>query len=137
MFTFDTQPFIYFIERHPSYVDILREIFRRVDARTFTGYGSAVILTEVLTRPKQIGDMVLQQAYGRLLTAGRHFTLVTIDAAIAENPAELRAQHRLRTSDALQIAAAARTGCDAFLTNDTALLRVTTPRILVLDQLEP
>lgn len=133
---FDTPPFIYFIERHASYVDILREVFRRVDFRVIGGYRSAVTLTEVLTRPKQVGDTALQQAYRRLLTASRNFTLVPIDAAVAEAAAELRAKYRLRAPDALQLAAAWQSGCEAFLTNDTTLLRVAAPRVLVLDQLE-
>lgn len=133
---FATPPFIYFIKRHASYVDILREVFRRVDMGAIVGYSSAVTLTEVLTRPKQTGDTALQQSYRQLLTASRNFTLVAIDAAVAEVAAELRAQYRPRTPDALQIAAAAHSGCEAFLTNDAALLRVATLRFLILDQLE-
>jgi len=49
--------------------------------------------------------------------------------------AELRARHNLRTPDALQIAAALVTGCQAFLTNDGSLKRVTDLSVLVLDEL--
>lgn len=42
----------------------------------------------------------------------------------------------LRTPDALQIAAALVAGCEAFLTNDAGLKRVTELRVLVLDELE-
>ena len=34
---FDTALFIYFVERHSSYVDLLREIIRRVDVGTIAG----------------------------------------------------------------------------------------------------
>ncbi len=34
---FDTSPFIYFIERHPAYVHLVREVFLRVDAGTIAG----------------------------------------------------------------------------------------------------
>jgi CRISPR/Cas system type I-B associated protein Csh2 (Cas7 group RAMP superfamily) len=57
-----------------------------------TGYGSAVILTEMLTRPKQVGDVALERAYRRLLTNSRNFTLVPIDAAVADDAAGLRAR---------------------------------------------
>jgi predicted nucleic acid-binding protein len=50
--------------------------------------------------------------------------------------AELRARYNLRTPDALHIACAIDTGCDAFLTNDTGIKRVNEIRILVLDDLE-
>jgi predicted nucleic acid-binding protein len=62
--------------------------------------------------------------------------LILIDSAVAERAADLRARHNLRTPDALQIAAALETGCQAFLTNDTQLKRVTELRVLILDELE-
>jgi hypothetical protein len=37
---FDTSPFIYFIERHPHYLDVTREVIRRVDAGRMRGYTS-------------------------------------------------------------------------------------------------
>jgi predicted nucleic acid-binding protein len=38
--------------------------------------------------------------------------------------------------DALHVACAIDTGCDAFLTNDTGIKRVSEIRILILDDLE-
>jgi predicted nucleic acid-binding protein len=134
---FDTSPFIYFIERHPNYVSLLREIFRRVDSGSITGCSSVVTVTEVLTRPKQLGDTALVQEYRSLLLQGRNFSVVPVDAAIAELAADLRASYRLRTPDALQIATAIQAGCKAFLTNDGALQRVDTLRVLLLDKLAP
>ncbi len=132
---FDTPPFIYFIERHPAYVHLVREVFLRVDAGTIAGYSSAVTLTEVLTKPKELRDTIIEQEYRSLLLASRNFTLVVVDALVAEHAAELRARHRLRTPDALQVAAALSAGCEAFLTNDRSLRRVSELRVLVLDDL--
>lgn len=70
--------------------------------------------------PFQAGDVALVTAYRDLLLASRHFSLVPIDAVVAERAAELRARYRLRTPDALQISAVLSRGCPAFLTNDTA-----------------
>ena len=61
--------------------------------------------------------------------------MIALDARMAEIAADLRARYRLRTPDALQIAAALVTGCEAFLTNDAALRRVTDLQVLVLDEL--
>lgn len=133
---FDTAPFIYFIERHPVYLDLMREIVRRIDAGAIVGRSSVVTLTEVLTRPKQVGDLITEQAYRRRLLGSRNFMLVPIDTDTAADAANLRARYRLRTPDALQIAAALRAGGEAFLTNDTALGRVTELRVLLLDDLE-
>lgn len=133
---FDTSPLIYLVERHPTYADIVREVVRRMDTGTIAGYSSVVTLTEVLTLPKRLGNMTLEQAYRDILLHSNHFALLPIDAAIAEQAAALRAQYTLRTPDALQIATALHAGCQGFLTNDTALRRVISPRVLVLHELE-
>jgi predicted nucleic acid-binding protein len=79
--------------------------------------------------------LVLAREYRDLLVHGRNFTLISIDPQIAESAADLRARYNLRTPDALQVAAALQTGCEAFLTNDKGLQRVTELRVLVLDEL--
>jgi predicted nucleic acid-binding protein len=134
---FDTAPLIYFVERHPTYVGIMRAILQRVDTGAIAGYSSVVTLTEVLTLPKRLGNTAIEQAYRDVLLHSRHFTLIHIDTTIAEQAAALRASHTLRTPDALQIATALHAGCQGFLTNDRALKRVTNLRVLVLDEIEP
>ena len=132
----DTPPFIYFVERHPAYVDRVREIIRRIDAGAIRGFSSVVTLTEVLTQPKRQGQTQIETNYRDLLCYGRNFSLLPIDVATADQAADLRARYQLRTPDALQLAAALAVGCQAFLTNDTTLRRVTELRVLVLDDLE-
>jgi predicted nucleic acid-binding protein len=62
--------------------------------------------------------------------------MAPIDVTIAERAANLRAQYNLRIPDALQIAASLNSECQAFLTNDPILMRVTELRVLVLNELE-
>ena len=95
-----------------------------------------VALTEVLTKPKKVGDTKTECEYRDLLLHSRNFKLIQIDSTVAERAADLRARYSLRTPDALQIAAALETGCQAFLTNDMQLKRVTELRVLILDELE-
>ena len=59
-----------------------------------------------------------------------------VDADVAERAADLRSRYKLKLPDALQIAAALETNCEAFLTNDIGLRSVTDLRVLVLDDLE-
>jgi predicted nucleic acid-binding protein len=49
--------------------------------------------------------------------------------------AEVRARYNLRTPDALQVAAASALQCEAMLTNDSSLKRVTELKIILLDDL--
>ena len=62
--------------------------------------------------------------------------LIPVTFEIADKAAQLRAQYNLRTPDALHIASAIESGCQALLTNDLGIKRVTELRVLVLDELE-
>lgn len=132
----DTSPFIYFIERNQTYMAVMREIFRRIDAGVFEGSSSVITMTELLVQPRKNQNLALEREYRDLLVHGRNFTLISIDPQIAESAADLRARYNLRTPDALQVAAALQAGCEAFLTNDKGLQRVTELRVLVLDELK-
>lgn len=132
---FDTSPIIYFVEANPRYDALVAEIFRRISKATFVGITSAVTVTEVLVHPLKRKKITLKQKYSNLLLHSANFNVVPVDTVVAERAAELRAHYNLRTPDALQVAAALVAGCEAFLTNDKGLKRVTELRVLVLDDL--
>ena len=133
----ETAPLIYFIEKNPIYLDRMRVIMRLIDEGAITGVSSVITLTEVLTQPAKIGNHEVKTAYRKILVDSRNFELVSIDVPIAEYAADLRARYSLKTPDALQVAAAIHSGCDALLTNDFGIRRVTELRVLILDDLEP
>jgi predicted nucleic acid-binding protein len=132
----DTSPVIYFVEANPVYDARVTDIFQRFASFRLIGVTSVITLCEVLVHPVAHGDKKLQQAYRDLLLHSDNFFIRLINPTIAEQAAELRAHHRLRTPDALQIAAALNSSCEAFLTNDSNLKRVTELRVLALDELE-
>ncbi|MGI9055322.1 MAG: type II toxin-antitoxin system VapC family toxin [Pyrinomonadaceae bacterium] len=132
----DTSPFIYFVEQNQLYVDVMREIFRRITNSEFQAASSVISLTEVLVQPLRQGNQKLADEYRDLLFNGANFQLFPLTVQIAETAAELRAKYNLRTPDALQIASALENGCDAFLCNDKGLKRVTGIKILILDEIE-
>jgi predicted nucleic acid-binding protein len=132
----DTAPVIYFVEAHPHYDARVTAVFQRISDGVLQASTSVITLSEVLVQPLLQGQAVLAQQYRDLLLHSANFQMLPIDAPLAEQAADLRARYRLRTPDALQIAAALATGCQAFLINDIALRRVTELRVLVLDDLE-
>ncbi len=132
----DTSPFIYFVKQNALYVDLMREIFRRVTNNNFQSCSSVITLTEVLVQPLRQNNKALAENYRELLFHGANFQLFPLTAAIAERAAEIRARYNLRTPDALQIATALENNCDAFLCDDEDLKRVTELQILILDDLE-
>ena len=126
---FDTSPVIYFVEAHPKYDALVTAIFQRVADGRIIGIGSVITLSEVLVQPILQNNANLRQSYRELLLHSDNFELFFINPAIAESAADLRARYRLRTPDALQIATALAAGCEAFLTNDAALKRVSELRV--------
>jgi predicted nucleic acid-binding protein len=132
----DTSPLIYFIERHASYFDRMAVIMKTIDTGTVAGVSATIALTEVLVQPNKTGDTALASRYEAVLTHSRSFRLEPMTTQIARRAAYLRATYNLRTPDAIHMATALETGCDAFLTNDLGLRRVTLLPVLVLDELE-
>lgn len=131
----DSAPIIYFVEAHPRYDALVTAVFQYIADGKIEGFTSALTLTEVLALPMQKEQRDLCQTYKKLLTSAPHFTLVSIGSEIAERAAELRARYHLRTPDALQIATALWSDCQAFLTNDKDLGRITEIPVLVLETL--
>jgi len=131
----DTAPVIYHVEGNPAYQPLTDSIFQQIQHGMPEAVTSSVTLAEYLVHPYRHGDTALVQKFRQAITAGVHTTYVGVDAS-AESAAELRARYNLTLTDAFQIAAALAAGCDAFLTNDSALKRVTELTIMVLDELE-
>jgi predicted nucleic acid-binding protein len=129
----DTAPVIYYIEKNPEYYDRAAQFFRRIDDESVIPVSSPVTLAECLVHPLQKGDFVLADDFTEVLVDGSVF--VELDAVIARQAAELRSRYGLALDDSFQVAAAIEEGCDAVLTNDQDLKRVTEVRILVLSEL--
>ncbi len=100
------------------------------------GICSVITLAEVLPVPLRVGRTALVSDYRNILLNSREFTCLPVSQAVAESAADLRAHYNLKTPDALHVATAITAGCDAFLTNDLGLKRVTEIAVLVLDELE-
>ena len=132
----DTPAVIYFIEANPTYDHIVTNIFQRISNAALLGITSTITLAEVLVQPIRRRDAGLVLQYSELLTRSDNFRMLSIDREIAERAADIRATYNIRIPDAVQLGAALSAGCEAFLTNDYDLRRVTTLRILLLDELE-
>jgi predicted nucleic acid-binding protein len=132
----DTAPVVYFLEAHPQYGPLVREVFQRIGNGEITARTSVVTLSEALVRPLAVGDIPLQDEYRKLLLRSEHLETRAIDDTAAERAADIRARYQFRLPDALQVAVALEAGCQALLTNDVRLQRVTELRVLTLDELE-
>jgi predicted nucleic acid-binding protein len=132
----DTAPIIYLVEAHVDFGARSQAIFMTMDEREIQGIVSPVTLAECLILPIRLQQPSLQANFQDLLLGSDGISLVNIDAAIGAHAAELRVRYGFKLPDALQVATALASHCDAFLTNDRMLARVTELRVLVLADLE-
>lgn len=129
----DTAPVIYYIEAHPEFGPLSKEVVDSFRSGRITAFSSVLTLTEVLPKPIEAGDEKLARKFARLLGHGRNFNLIEISARIAERAGRLRGQYPdLRTIDAIQLSTAIDVRADAFLTNDKKLKRIKEIKVLVL-----
>jgi len=131
----DTAPLIYLIEENPIFLPFVRPFFEAVDRGEFRVVTSTLTLTEVLVHPMRHGDHELADQYRRILLHANQVTTAPVSEMIADEAAQLRARHGLRTPDAIQLATAIRAGASSFLTNDIRLPSLPSLKMLVLNQL--
>jgi predicted nucleic acid-binding protein len=81
------------------------------------------------------GLLDLVADYTDLITNADNTEFINIDRRVGERAAQLRAQYHLTLPHALQVASALTYRCDAFLTNDIELRRITDIRVLVLGEI--
>jgi predicted nucleic acid-binding protein len=129
----DASIFIYFIERNPVYLAAVKPLFIAIDEGHLQGVTSSLTLLETLVAPLRAGNVVIAQQYERFLTNSRGLQLVPLTRALLRAAAQLRATTRLKTPDALQVAAALSAGCGAFVTNDDRIPPIPGLRVLRVD----
>lgn len=133
----DTAPLIYFIEQRQPYVDVLRPFFQSVENGDIQVVTSAVTLLEVLVHPIRNHDEGLAQEYQDILLNATNITTVPVTPITAQIAAELRAESRLKTPDAIHLATAMNHQATSFLTNDRDFPNGTGVQILKLRELAP
>lgn len=130
----DTAPLIYFIEENPAYIETVQFFFEAMDRGDFLVVTSTVTLLEVLVHPLRSNNRELATEYRDILLNSKLMTL-EVSSAIAEQAAQLRAAHNIRTPDAIQISAALNAGATHFFTNDIRLPEIPSIQIFSIDAL--
>ena len=128
----DTAIFIYFIEAQQTYLGLVEPLFEAVDAGRVHAVTSGVTLLETLVVPLRKGATELARRYEVLLTRSAGLRLVPLENTVLVAAAALRAATRVKTPDALQLAAALSAGCSVFVTNDRRLPEIPGMTVLQL-----
>ncbi len=129
----DTAPLIYFVEENPCFLERVRPFFNGLELAEFKAFTSTLTITETLVKPLRQGLLERTRTFRNLLA--EYMDIIPVTAEIAESAARLRADHGLRTPDAIQVATAITHQADFFLTNDARLGRLKPLKVLVLSDL--
>lgn len=127
-----TVVFFYFIEEHPQFLPLVEPVFAAIDEGVIQGVTSGLTLPETIVALYRAGNSSLAEQYEALLTRSRGIRLIDLQRSLLRAAAQLRAVARIKTQDALRIAAAIRANCEVFLTNDRDLPSIAGLRILQL-----
>ena len=131
---FDTNVFVYLFEDYEPFSSIVDAIWRKMVLRRDQLVTSAMTLGELLVKPTKLGQASVVQEYDRVIRTRAQ--VVSFDASVAWRYASLRATHKLRNADAIQLACAAHSGVDLFITNDADLHKLNVPGIGFIAPLE-
>jgi predicted nucleic acid-binding protein len=132
----DTGALIYYVDANPKYLALMDYIFNSFEVQKIRAVTSPITLAECLVIPIKEKDLVKQQKFIDILTLPEMADFININAEISIQASELRVKYNLKLPDALQIATAISSGCEAFLTNDKQLSRVSELQVIVIDELE-
>lgn len=114
----DTSVWIYHFEQNPHLAAPAGRIIEGLEAGKFRGIASELTLLELTVRPLQLGRQDVADDYEVLLEYFPNLELQPISREVLLEAAALRARHRLRTPDAIQIATGLRYGATVAVTND-------------------
>lgn len=126
----DSAPLIYVLDNHPQFSAQFEGLFEAHSRGAIAIALSTITLSEVLTGPLKAGAVGLAKRYEHALLK---FDVVTVTASIAILSAQLRAQYRLKTPDAIQLATALEIGAAALVTHDRDFAEVTGIKVLLGD----
>ena len=129
----DSSIFIYQLEANPKYVALSHVIFSWVPERTSHAVTASITLTEILVPHYRNLNQQLVDDFYALLSTYPNLEWISIDHEVADIAARIRAQHNMRTPDALHAATALHKNATALVTNDPIFRRVQGFEAIVLD----
>lgn len=131
----DANVYIYALEDHPQFGEAARLVMETVDRDHITVVAQRLILAELLPHPIKHGAADLVQLYEDLFLHHPQLVLLDTEPTTINLTTKLRATYGLSTLDALHLASAIATECDAFITNDQKLKSVQEIPVLLLEEI--
>jgi predicted nucleic acid-binding protein len=114
----DSMVLIYHFEDHPAFGPSAASLLHAAEEDRGQIVVSMLARLEVLVAPQRQGRGDLCRRYREMFEGFPNLTVVAVDAEVVELASDLRAEHALRTPDAIHLATALHLAADAFVTED-------------------
>ena len=131
----DTNLFIYLFEKNVEWSPRVIELRRRMLARGDELLASYLTIGEVIAKPRQLGNVMLEKSYLNFFASGS-IELLAFGMDAAKRYADIRSRERVRPADAIQLACASAAGTDLFVTNDNRLSGLVVPGVTFVTGIE-
>lgn len=117
----DTNIFIYSMEGHENYHDVLMDLFNHIEKHELKVITSELTLAECLVKPQKDKNSAAIEQYKTHITTNHRLTVKAVTRKILIDSAQVRSQLGLKLPDAIHMATALDQGCKTFITNDKNL----------------
>jgi predicted nucleic acid-binding protein len=131
----DTGPFVFWLAGNSRYFEIANYILGLIEKRNVRAVTSTITLTELLVEPYRAQDRRRVDRIYAVLVTYPHLEWIAPTVEIADRAARFRAEHDLKTPNAIQAATAMLSGATAFIANDPTFRRIPGLGVLILDEM--
>jgi len=117
----DTNVFIYFLDKHDTYFELVSRFFQACANREIFGATGDAAVAEVMIGPYRQDNPALAARFKRFFAQKNFISILGHDRDIFDAAAMLVARKRMKFIDALHVATAVHAGCHFFITNDIGI----------------
>jgi len=130
----DTMFFIYHFEKDKKFLQLTTRVLDLLENGKIQCSTSYLTLMEILVKPMQEDRKDLVEEYMMVFETFPNLMLIPLEKSVAYRAAQFRSLYNLKPADAVQLASAAISSSDLFLTNDKDLIRVKELKIYLMDK---
>ncbi len=118
----DTNAIIYYVEQVDPYHELVQGIVEQMAQGVVVCVTSAIAEAEALVKPLREEDRSIKQEYESFFAESSNLLVMDVSRETGRHAAEIRARVGLRLPDAIVVATALESDCDALVGNDKGML---------------
>lgn len=118
----DTNVFIYFLDKHDLYFDVVLPFFQLFNEGLSFAYTGDAAVTETLYKPYELNDSIRVNEFKAFFADDELLTVLPHSTKIFELTAEIAPKYKMKLIDALHYSTAIYSGCQFILTNDKGFI---------------